>query len=365
MKTKRKKTSRLRVRPRRQHKQISLKSGLPPGTLIHIGQVYLDHTSMDLISFSESEFDLHQQLSLEEYDKLAITGSNWLKIQGLQDVELISRIGQKFNISQLLLEDILNTNQRPKLEEDDQFIFLTLRYFSLIENDITQEQVSFLLGKSILISFQESDRPIFDHVTNRLANATGKIRLRGLDYLLYSLTDIIVDQYFNILETLGDQLEELEEQIYGSPDKSLIETTQQIRRNIITMRKSILSTQETMNKLIMSRTEMIDKEDMPYFLDIADHVNQCIDFIDMYRELSSEIKESYLSNLSYRMNQVMKLLTVIASIFIPLSFIAGIYGMNFANMPELHWKYGYFGVLGFMFFVLVGMLTYFRLKRWV
>jgi len=365
MKTKRKKSPRVRTGPRRQHKQISLKSGLPPESLVHIGQVFLDKTTMDLVTFSAAEFSHHRQISLEEYDKLATSEFNWLKVHGLHEVEIIGNLGKKFKISQLLLEDILNASHRPKMEEDEEFIFLTLRSFFLAENEVVQEQVSFLLGKTILVSFQESDRPIFDPVINRLTGAIGKIRQRGIDYLLYNLIDVIVDQYFNILENMGDQLEELEDKVYENPDTSLIEKIQQIRRNIITMRKSMLPTQETLSMLIKSEPDIIDESDLPYFSDIVDHVNQCIDFINMYRDLSTEIKESYLSNLSYRMNQVMKLLTIITSIFIPLTFIAGIYGMNFANMPELEWKYGYFGVLGLMFAILVGMLIYFRRKRWI
>jgi magnesium transporter len=365
MKARRKKNNGTRVRPRRLRKQLSLKSGLPPESLVHIGQVFLEQTKAELIRFSPDEFSQTSDVRLEDISMPDDSSFTWLKITGLHEVERIGQLGRQLNISQLMLEDVLNTGHRPKMEEDGNYIFFTLRNFILSENEILSEQVSFLLGKNFLISFQESEQPVFEPVVSRLSSAMGKIRQRGTDFLLYNLIDVVVDRYYTILEDLGDQLEDLEDQIFQNPEKELIGKNQLLRKNIITIRKALLPTQEALNMLIKSEPELIDEPDLPYFSDIIDHVNQCIDFVDTYRELSAEIKESYLSNLSYKMNQVVKLLTIITTIFIPLSFIAGIYGMNFRNMPELEWRYGYYALLGLMLLMIVSMLAFFRRKKWL
>ncbi len=361
MKPKRKRQAKIR----RQHKEISVKSGMPPESLVHVGQVYLEKTLLELITFNTDSYSREAMVDIAELDKKEKFRFTWLKVNGLHDVSTIESIGKKLNISQLLLEDVLNTSHRPKLEEHGDFLFLTLRLFNLRDYELESEQISLILGQDILVSFQETERPLFEPVVARLSTSTGKIRSRGLDYLLYNLVDVIVDHYYSILEKTGDQLEELEDVLFDNPDKTLMEKNQQIRKNIFTIRKALLPTQEAMNTLLKAEPELIDPEDLPYFSDINDHVNQCLDFIDVYRELSAEIKETYLSNLSYRMNQVMKLLTIITTIFIPLSFIAGIYGMNFKYMPELEWRSGYYLVLGLMLTLLLGMLVYFRIRKWI
>jgi magnesium transporter len=365
MKARKKKQSGGRTRSRRQHQEISLKSGLPPESLVHVGRVFMEKSMMNLISFTPENFTQSLLTSPEDLDSREPGSFHWLKVNGLHDVVSIGDLGKKLNISQLLLEDILNTNHRPKLEEDSSFLFFTLRFFSLEDLELQSEQVSFILGPDLLISFQESEKGYFDPILSRLANSTGKIRSKGLDYLLYNLIDVVVDHYYSILEKVGDQMEELEDQMLENPDRELIERNQLLRKNILALRKALIPTQEALYKLIKEEPDLIDETDLPYFSDVVDHVNLCLDFIETYRELSTEIKEYYLSTLSYRMNQVMKLLTIITSIFIPLSFIAGIYGMNFKFMPELEWRYGYFAVLGLMLSVFIGMLIYFRKKTWI
>ena len=365
MKNKRKKSSATVNKPRRQHKQISIKAGLPPGSLVHIGQVYLEKARIDLVCFNTEEVIVKEQIKIEDLYNLDESRYNWIKVIGLHEVDLVGALGQEFNVSQLMTEDVLNTSHRPKMEEDKDNLFFTMRSFTRIESEISQEQITFILGRNVLISFQESDQPIFEPVVKRLTSGNGKIRQRGLDYLLYCLIDVVVDNYLTILENIGDQLDEFEDREFDQIDSYLMESLQLIRKNVITLRKSLIPTQESVNALIKLAPELIDSTDLPYFTDVADHINQCMDFIDLYRELSNEIKESYLSNLSFRMNQVIKLLTIISTIFIPMTFIAGVYGMNFRNMPELGWKYGYFIVLGTMFLVLGGMLIYFRKKKWI
>jgi len=241
-----------------------------------------------------------------------------------------------------------------------------LKAFSLSDqHEIQSEQASFILGKGFLLSFQESDHTWFDPIKTSLLNPSGRIRQRGLDFLLYALLDVIIDQYYAVVETIGDQLEDLEDLIFEKPSQELIEKIRLIKKEIISIRKALVPALEAMNKLKRDEPELIDKEDMCYYDDIHDHIIQILDYIDTYRELIAELKENYLSNLTLRMNQVMKLLTIITSIFIPLTFIVGIYGMNFRNMPELEWQFGYFIILAIMFAIMAGMLIYFRLKKWL
>jgi magnesium transporter len=365
MKSNRKKQPRIISKASGRHKQIARKSGLPPETLVHVGKVYLEKTTVDSIFFNENDFSIDRNIRVSATDKGERIGITWLKASGLHEVDIIRTIGKRLNISQLLLEDILNTGHRPKLEEDQDYLFLTMRWFYLKQDEINAEQISFLLGSNYLVSFQETDTPIFEPILSRLENGTGKIRQKGADYLLYNLVDAVVDNYFAILENLGDQLEDLEQQIFEKPARDLVEKNQLIRKNILALRKALIPTQEAINALIKTKPDLIDKNTFRYFADILDHVVQSIDYLDTYRDISTEIKESYLSNITYRMNQVIKLLTIITTIFIPLTFIAGIYGMNFRYMPELEWKYGYFIILGIMLLILIGMLIYFRRRKWL
>ena len=347
-------------------KRVSGKTGLPPGSLIHIGKILTDSVQINLTEFNSDEI-IHKRISsLEGLDVKNDTINSWIEISGLHDTEIIESVGKTLGISPLVLEDILNTEHRPKFDIQDGLIFLTLKAFSLSENsEIQSEQASFVLGKGFLVSFQESDHSWFDPVKSRLNNSVGKIRHRGLDFILYSLIDVIVDQYYAVAEEIGDQLEELEEMIFENPTQQLIERNRLIKKEIITIRKALTPLLEAISKLNRDEPEMIEQEVMQYYHDIYDHIVQIIDYIDTYRELSAELKESYLSNITLRMNQVMKLLTIITTIFIPLTFIAGIYGMNFENMPELYWKYGYFCVLAVMLAIMAGMLIYFRRKKWL
>jgi len=347
-------------------KRVSGKTGLPPGSLIHIGKVVTDSVRINLTEFNSEEIIQKKISNLDGLDIKNDSFNSWIEISGLHDTKIIESVGKTLGISPLVLEDILNTEHRPKFDIQDGLIFLTLKAFSLSENkEIQNEQASFVLGNRFLVSFQESHHSWFDPVKFRLNNSVGKIRHRGLDFILYSLIDVIVDQYYAVVEQIGDQLEDLEEMIFENPSQELIERIRKIKKEIITIRKSLTPLLEAISKLNRDEPELIEQEVMRYYDDIYDHIVQIIDYIDTYRELSAELKESYLSNITLRMNQVMKLLTIITTIFIPLTFIAGIYGMNFENMPELYWKYGYFCVLAIMMIIMVGMLIYFRRKKWM
>jgi len=366
MKPRKKNHRNLRPDPLKRGKRVSGKTGLPPGSLIHIGKILTDSVTVNLIEFNSAEII---QKRIENLDGLNVSDNSlnsWLEICGLHETKVIESFGKVLNIDPLMLEDILNTEHRPKFEIQDGLLFLTLKAFSLSENnEILNEQASFVLGKGFLVSFQETNHSWFEPVKSRLIDATGKIRQRGLDFILYSLIDLIIDQYYAVVEAISDQLEDLEEMIFENPSQELIEKNRLIKKEIITIRKALIPTLEAINKLNRDESELIKKEVMRYFDDVRDHTIQILDYVETYRELSAELKENYLSNLTLRMNQVMKLLTIITSIFIPLTFIAGIYGMNFKNMPELYWKYGYFYILGFMFIITAGMIIYFRLKKWL
>ena len=346
-------------------KRVSGKTGLPPGSLVHIGKILTDSVKIHLTEYDSSRYNEIAVKDLEGLNFPDDSVNRWLGISGLQETRIIELLGKKLQISRLVLEDILNTEHRPKFDILDGMLFLTLKAFSLSEHkEILIEQVSFILGKGFLLSFQESDHKWFEPVRSMLINASGKIRQRGLDFILYSLIDVIIDQYYEVIEHIGDQLEDLEDQIFDNPNQDLIQKNRYIKKDIISNRKALVPALEAMGMIKRDEPELIDKEVMRYYDDIHDHIIQMLDYADTYRELSAELKENYLSNITLRMNQVMKLLTIITSIFIPLTFIAGVYGMNFSNMPELTWKYGYFIVLAFMFVITSGMLIYFRKKRW-
>ena len=366
MKSRKKNNLHTRRDPQARGKRVSGKTGLPPGSLIHIGKVLTDSVRINLTEFNSAEINHTSIRNLDGLDVKNDSFNSWIEISGLHETKIIESMGQSLGINPLVLEDILNTEHRPKFDIQDGMVFLTLKAFSLSESrEIQSEQASFVLGKGFLVSFQESDHSWFDPVKFRLNNSVGKIRHRGLDFILYSLIDVIVDQYYAVAEEIGDQLEELEEMIFENPSRELIEKIRLIKKEIITIRKALTPLQEAMSKLNRDEPDLIEKEVMRYYDDIHDHIVQIIDYIDTYRELSAELKESYLSNLTLRMNQVMKLLTIITSIFIPLTFIAGVYGMNFEHMPELGWKYGYFLILGIMTIILTGMLIYFKRKKWI
>jgi magnesium transporter len=366
MKSRKKIPQRNSRRPLEKGKRISGKTGLPPGSLIHIGKVLTDSVRINLTEFNASEISHKTIASLDGLDVKNESFNSWIEISGLHEPKIIESVGQLLGINPLVLEDILNTEHRPKFDIQDGMIFLTLRAFSLSGNrEIQSEQASFVLGKSFLVSFQETNHSWFDPVKFRLDNCVGKIRHKGLDFILYSLIDVIVDQYYAVAEEIGDRLEEIEEQIFENPSRELLEKIRLTKKEIITIRKSLTPLLEAISKLNRDEPELIGLEVMRYYDDIRDHIVQIVDYIDTYRELSAELKESYLSNLTLRMNQVMKLLTIITTIFIPLTFIAGVYGMNFENMPELYWEYGYFFILAIMLVIVTGMLIYFRRRKWI
>ena len=344
------------------------KPGLPPGSLVHIGDKKIEKARITFMDYNDHTFTEQQVDSIETCYSLRDTRTvSWINIDGLHDVDLIKRLGEHFEIHPLIQEDVVNTEHRPKIEDMGDYLFLILKMIKWDEakNEIQSEQVSFLLGPNYVITFQEQPGDVFETIRERIRTHSGRIRKMGNDYLVYALIDAIVDEYFVVLENIGDKIQNMEEEVLLSPVTETIQKLHRIKNQLLILRKSIWPLREVITNLERSESKLLKKQTVPYFRDIYDHTIQIIDMMETMRDMNSGLFDMYLSSLSNRMNEVMKVLTVIATIFIPLTFIAGIYGMNFRNMPELEWKWGYFAILGVMLVVALGMILFFRKKKWM
>lgn len=344
------------------------KTGLPPGSLVFTGERKLAQPNLSLIKYSESSCEVIESLHIEDISSsIEEKGIAWINIEGIHDTALVEKIGEIFHLHPLLLEDILNPQQRPKLDEYDDVVFIIAKMlFTDKQRDkIIDEQVSFVLGKNFLLTFQES-KPgdAFDVVRERIINNKGKIRKEKTDYLCYRLLDAIVDNYFEVLEKIGDRLEDIEAKIIQNPEKSSIQKTHELKRELIYLRKITWPLREVINNFHRGEHALINQSTKVYMRDLYDHTIQVIDTIETYRDWLSGLEDLYLSSLSNKMNEVMKMLTMIATLFIPLTFIVGLYGMNFKFMPELEWRWGYGFVWVIMISLTVFMIFYFKKKKW-
>jgi magnesium transporter len=308
--------------------------------------------------------DINQALAFEKEDSIT-----WINVDGIRNHRVLETIGAKYNLHPLLLEDIASNDQRPKLDEYDDYIYIVVKMlsFSSGENCIVAEQVSFILGKNYVISFQEEEKKgdVFNPNRDRLKANKGKIRRSGADYLLYSLMDTIVDNYFSILETMGERIEEMEDDLIADPSPQRLRVLYALKREMIYLRKSVWPLREVISKMEKGETELIHTSTQLFIRDVYDHTIQVIDTVESYRDMLASMVDIYMSSISNRMNSVMKVLTIISTIFIPLTFVAGVYGMNFDFMPELRWKYGYPAVWIFMIATVGVMLYYFKKKKWL
>lgn len=345
------------------------KIGLAPGTLVHVGEKKVEKVIIRVLAYN-SEKLVERELETVE-DCLEFKGQPdinlWISVDGLDRVDIIEKLGGYFNIHPLTLEDILNTRQRPKTEDYDSYIYSVLKMILLDteRGEITTDQVSIIIGSNYVLSFQERQGDIFDPVRERFENPASRLRKSGADYLAYSLIDAVVDNYFLILEHFGDEIEYLEEGLVTQPRPETLKTIQKYKRDLITLRKSVWPLRELINGLQRVESDLIKETTSIYLRDIYDHTIQVIDSVEELRDILSSMVDVYLSSLSYRMNDVMKVLTIIATIFIPLTFIAGVYGMNFEYMPELKWRWGYPAVVVGMTFLAVSMFAYFKKMKWV
>ncbi|MDY6862201.1 MAG: magnesium/cobalt transporter CorA [Thermodesulfobacteriota bacterium] len=349
-------------------KRRSKKAGLSPGSLIHVGKKKTEKVRITILDYDEEQFQTKEVKRVEECfpfkKKSTVT---WINIDGLHDIEVIEKIGKDFGIHSLVLEDILNTTQRLKIEDFDDYIFIVLNMISYSDetNEIHYEQVALILGVNFVITFQEKEGDVFNTVRKRIKNGTGRIRKRGADYLAYALIDAVVDHYYTILEKIGEEIEALEDKTITSPSQDVLVDIHRLKKEMILLRRIIWPIREIVNELKKGGSDLI-KENMDIYLaDVYDHTIQVIETIEIFKDALTGIHDSYMSSISNKMNEVMKVLTIIATIFIPLTFIAGIYGMNFKYMPELEWHWGYFSILIVMFIICIGMVVYFKKKRWL
>jgi len=349
-------------------RKLSKKAGLPPGALVHVGEGKDETVKITIIDYDEKHFEERKVKKVEEClpfkDKPTVT---WVNIDGIHQVDIIEAVGQHFGVHPLVLEDIVNTGQRPKMEDFGNYIFVVLKmiYYDEKEDEIKTEQVSSLISQNFVISFQEREGDIFNPIRERIRASKGRIRKMGADYLAYALMDGVVDNYFVILEKVGEKLEGMEEELVTNPTSETLQAIHSLKRDMIFLRKSVWPLREVIGGLERGESKLVQESTQIYFRDVYDHTIQVMDAIETSRDMLSGMLDIYLSSVSNRMNEVMKVLTIIATIFIPLTFVAGIYGMNFQFMPELGWSWGYFGALGVMGLAVVGMIIYFKRKKWL
>ncbi|HTH54698.1 MAG TPA: magnesium/cobalt transporter CorA [Cyclobacteriaceae bacterium] len=320
---------------------------------------------LELIQYNEKEYVAFDNLGIEDLlKKQQPQLVNWINLDGLTDTKIINRIGENFSLHSLLLEDIISDHQ-PKVEEYDDYLFFTLKMlYRIEEGEIDYEQISFVLGKNYLLSFQEKEGDFFGAFRDRIRLDQGRVRKKGPDYLLYRLIDIIVDNYYTVLDEIGQQIEGIEEQIYKGHTGNEFRKIQHLKKELIFLRKALYPLRDAMSKLIKDESGFIESANARFFNDVYNHVAHLIDSLDTYKDLTSGLMDIYINTQNTRMNEVMKVLTVISTIFIPLTFIVGVYGMNFDFMPELHWAIGYGAVWLVMILVTVGMIFFFRYKKW-
>lgn len=344
----------------------SKKTGLSPGTLIHIGEQRTHTVTMTLFKYAGSRCEEHVVTDASELQPSADETVTWVNVGGVHKVDLLEVFGKQFGLHPLLLEDIANTDQRPKLDDYESYFFLVMKMLMISERgDIVVEQVSFVLGHNYVLSFQENGTDVFYSVRDRLRGGKGRLRQNGADYLLYALVDAVVDQYFAVLEMLGERIESLQERVIADPKPDTLKDIHALKQQLLFVRRAVWPLREAINNLSRSECPLLHEPTKVFFRDVYDHVVQIVDTIETLREMVSESLDIYLSSINYRLNTVIRVLTVITTIFMPLTFIVGIYGMNFEYMPELKWPWGYPMAMGLMGVVAAVMLIGFRRKKWL
>lgn len=340
--------------------------GLPPGTLVYNGTSTNERVKITLIEYNETEFFEREFFDLSEcLSHVKSNMTKWINVEGIHRTELIESIGKQYNIHPLTLEDIVHIDQRPKFEEYDHYALGIMKMISF-DKEIHAEQLSLILLDNTVLSFQEPHGgDAFDIIRTRLRQAKGRVRKLGADYLFYALIDAVVDCYFSIIEKIGDAVEDIEEEIMNNENKNSLIKLYELKRELIFLRKQVWPMRDMISNMIRSESEMFTKNTQIFLRDLLDHSTRIIDTVETYRDLLSGIMDVYLSNTSNRMNEVMKVLTIMSSIFIPVTFIAGVYGMNFDVMPELRSPYGYAIVWAVMLSIMIGLIIYFKRKKWM
>jgi magnesium transporter len=349
-------------------KKRSVKTGLPPGSLVFVGDKMAGESKITVIEYDESQF---REKSLKTVNECFTfknkPSTTWIDVQLVHQTEITERLGECYGFHPLVLEDILNTDQRPKMEDFGNYLYIVLRMLSCNGNNsaIDSEQISLILGPNYVISFQEKEADVFNPVRDWIRAGKGRIRKAGADYLAYCLLDAIVDNYFIVLEKHGERIEILEEQLIANPKPATLQAIHSLKRDMIFLRRSVWPLREVIAALEREGTSLISDSTRLYLRDVYDHTIQVIDALETFRDMLSGMLDIYLSSVSNRLNEVMKVLTIIATVFIPLTFIVGIYGMNFKYMPELEWHWGYPAVLLLMLVISLFMVAFFRRKKWL
>jgi magnesium transporter len=359
------KPSKRNKRERKAHKKV----GLPPGSLVYLG----DKEDRDTFHVESYEFneETYQKASFTDFDSLKVNSETgfvkWFNFNGLNKLETIAKVGELFQLHPLYIEDILNTNHRPKLEElpDNKLFIISKMLYYNPQNELVIEHLALFLSGDTLLTFQETEKDVFDSIRTRIEEPRGLIRGKKADYLMFCILDAVVDHYFLILETLGEKIEDLEDQLLNNPNTELVNDIQHLKREAIRIRRSIYPLREVVSSLDKIAHPSIHQSTQKYFRDLYDHTIQIIETLETYRDMLWGLMDMYMSSVSNKMNSVMKVLTIISTMFIPLTFIVGVYGMNFDYMPELHMREGYFVVWAIMILISIGLLIFFKRKKWL
>lgn len=339
-----------------------------PGTLSYRGKKHTKTTSVEVIKYNKDEYEKLEFKNLTDVFELIDSNFNsWININGLNNLSEIEQLGSHFNIHPLTLEDVLNTMHRPKIDEFENYLFIVFKmlYFK-DDGELNYENVSMVVGENYVITFQESDGDVFNDLRDRISSGKGRIRSQKSDYLMYAILDAIVDNYITVIEAFGDKIEDLEEHIFKSDTNT--NTTpnfiQDLKKEMLKIRRSIFPFREVVKSLEKIESEIIDAKTHRFIRDLYDHIVHVSESVELYREMIWSLMDMHMTIISNKMNEVMKVLTVIATIFIPLTFLAGVYGMNFDNIPELHYENGYYMLWAVMAIIFIIMLLYFKRKKW-
>jgi magnesium transporter len=349
-------------------RRMASKVGMPPGSLVYTGQKESQPATITITRYNEKTID---EREVESFTDCQLVGDpaevTWINVNGISRVKDLEKLGDCFKIHPLVLEDILEVGQRPKVEDYDDYLYIVLNSIQPVSEgeELVAEEISLVLGPHYVLSFHESGDDLFSAIRDRLLTAKGRIRKLGADYLAYTIIDLVVDNYFVELEKFGDQVESLEDEVVASPSPQTLRDVHRFKNDMIMLRKSLWPLREVIARLERRESPLISESLGNYFRDVYDHTIIAIDTVETYRDILSGMLDIYLSSMGNRLNQIMKVLTIIATIFMPLTFITSLYGMNFKNMPELQWEYGYFMVLGVVVVIALSMLEYFRKKGWI
>lgn len=354
---------------RKSRTQASHKTGLPPGSLVHVGDLLIENTSISVIDYNK---DTVKEMGASSIDELAtLRGTDTVSlviIEGLANVEVVEKVGDMFGINQLVLEDILNTHQRPKFDEHEDYLYIVLKGMVSVgkQFEVDYEQISLLVLDNVVIAFKEKKDDLFAPVVQRIRTSKGRFRSLGADFLAYSILDAIIDQNFVLIDSLDEAITLLEDELLGGdPGKNLLNRIQRLKREIVNVRRYVSPIRELISEMLRSESPLIDEKTHIYLKDVSDHAIRIVESIELHRDIISGLLEIYISSISNKMNEVMKVLTIFASIFIPLTFLTGIYGMNFEHMPELKLSWTYPALWGVFLAIPAVLLTYFRRKKWL